>query len=114
MGEPAKVARSSPTPKGVRLGGRAKGVPNKATANARAAIAAFIDGNSGRLQEWLDQIAETEGPKAAFNCFVDLIEYHVPKLARHEVAGDPERPVLAVGMNAQEFQELAAKAAREV
>jgi hypothetical protein len=69
-------------------GGSRKGTPNKSTAQAREAIARFVDGNSGRLQEWLDQIAEEEGPKAAFSCFVDLIEYHVPKLARTEVTGD--------------------------
>lgn len=64
--------------------GRAKGVPNKATAAAREAIGRFVDGNADRLQEWLDAIAETDGPKAAFQCFMDVVEYHVPKLARSE------------------------------
>lgn len=73
--------------KGQRRGGRQKGTPNRATASAREAIAAFVDGNSGRLQEWLDQIAEQEGPKAAFQCFAAIIEHHVPKLARTEVTG---------------------------
>ena len=36
--------------------GRPKGVPNKSTALAREAIAKFVDGNSDRLQEWLDAI----------------------------------------------------------
>lgn len=67
--------------------GRQKGTPNKATANARAAIAVFVDGNTERLQGWLDQIAETDGPKAAFQCLMDVMEYHVPKLARTEVTG---------------------------
>lgn len=70
-----------------------KGTPNKATANAREAIARFVDENSSRLQGWLDQIAQEEGPKAAFQCVMDLMEYHVPKLARTEVTGKDGGPV---------------------
>lgn len=72
--------------------GRPKGLPNKTTANAREAISRFVDGNADRLQGWLDQIAEEQGPGAAFKCFSDLLEYHVPKLARHEVTGQDGGP----------------------
>jgi len=67
--------------------GRPKGSPNKATANAREAIARFVDGNSARLQRWLDAIEKNDGPLAAFKCFSDLCEYHIPKLARTELTG---------------------------
>lgn len=67
--------------------GRPKGLPNKATANAREAIARFVDGNADRLQDWLDQIADKDGPAAAFKCFSDVLEYHVPKLGRIEHTG---------------------------
>lgn len=74
--------------KGIKTGGGSrKGVPNKSTAQAREAIAMFVDGNADRLQGWLDQIAEDKGPQAAFDCFTSLLEYHVPKLARHEHTG---------------------------
>jgi hypothetical protein len=76
--------------------GRPKGVPNKATANAREAIARFVDGNAGRLQEWLDDIAEQDGPKAAFQCLIDVMEYHVPKLARTELTGKDGGPMQIV------------------
>jgi hypothetical protein len=79
--------------KGQRFGGRAAGVPNKSTANAREAIAAFVDGNTPRLQAWLDAIEATDGPKAAWQCVMDLVEYHVPKLARTEVTGKDGGPV---------------------
>lgn len=72
--------------------GRKPGVPNKATANAREAIARLIDGNADRLQGWLDQIAEEQGPEKAVRCFTDLLEYHVPKLARTEVTGKDGEP----------------------
>lgn len=72
--------------RGVKTGGRVKGVPNKATAEAREAIASFVDGNAHRLQQWLDRVAETD-PEKAFVLFQSVIEYHVPKLARTENTG---------------------------
>lgn len=94
---------------GKRLGaGRKPGVPNKATADARQAIACFVDSNAHRLQQWLDHIANgvpvldeagvpvpgkfavKPDPVRAFELFQSVIEYHVPKLARTEmtVEGD--------------------------
>lgn len=95
--------------------GRKRGVPNKATSDARAAIAMFVDNNAHRLQEWLDAIAngvrepgkiddegnETLGklivepnPVKAFELFQSVVEYHVPKLARTEHVGDGGGPVV--------------------
>jgi hypothetical protein len=80
----------------VKTGGRAPGTPNRATANAREAIAHFVDANVDRLQGWLDQIAKKDGPRAAWDCFWGSVEYHVPKLQRTELhvalptfTGDP-------------------------
>ena len=67
---------------------RPKGSPNKATAEAREAIARLVDGNAHRLNIWLDEIYKEKGPEAAWNCMMDVIEYHVPKLARHEHTGN--------------------------
>ncbi len=66
--------------------GRKAGVPNKVTAQAREAIAAFVDGNAERLNTWLDLIA-MESPKDAFICFMSVVEYHIPKLQRQEQTG---------------------------
>jgi hypothetical protein len=78
-----------------KTGGRSVGTPNKSTALAREAIAKFVDGNSHKLQEWLEEIAKNEklGPKVAFDCFMQVAEYHVPKLARTEHAGDVTAPI---------------------
>lgn len=67
--------------------GRRKGTPNKATVNAREAIAEFVEGNVDRLTSWLDEIA-LDDPKAAFTCFMDVVEYHIPKLARTEIEAE--------------------------
>jgi len=78
-----------------KTGGRTVGTPNKSTALAREAIAKFVDGNADKLQQWLDEIAMNEklGPKVAFDCFMQVAEYHVPKLARTEHAGDATAPI---------------------
>lgn len=66
-----------------KTGGRQKGTPNKATVAAREALAGFIDGNTYRLQEWLDRIARKD-PKAAFRAYVSVLEFHLPKHQRIE------------------------------
>lgn len=63
--------------------GRPKGQPNKSTIQAREAIAMFVEGNVDRLNGWLDAIA-AENPKDAFDRFMSVVEYHIPKLARTE------------------------------
>jgi hypothetical protein len=81
--------------KNIKGAGRPAGSPNKSTALAREAIAQFVDGNSHKLQQWLDDIAMNEklGPKVAFDCFMQVAEYHVPKLARTEQVGDANAPI---------------------
>ena len=88
--------------------GRPKGLPNKATADARRAIAAFVDENAHRLTEWLDAVASGDpeqdlkpNPAKAFELFQSVVEYHIPKLARTEVNG-----TVTVRTLAEELAEL--------
>jgi len=81
--------------------GRPLGSPNKATADARQAIASFVDGNAHRLTEWLDKVAEGDAehdvkpnPAKAFELFQSVVEYHIPKLARTEHTGSDTQPVV--------------------
>jgi hypothetical protein len=108
---------------GQKTGGRQSGTPNKATNDARQAIASFVDGNAHRLTEWLDQVAngvkvvEMDGddavekyivppnPAKAFDMFQSVVEYHVPKLARMEISGDDDKP-LVIENNVTVFGEL--------
>lgn len=78
--------------KGEKTGGRKKGTPNKSTSLAREAIADFVEGNVDRLNGWLDEIA-ADSPKQAFDCFMAVVEYNIPKLARTEHAGDKDQPI---------------------
>ena len=96
--------------------GRPAGSPNKATTEARQAIASFVDGNAHRLTGWLDKVAEgvqdSDGayvvppnPAKAFDMFQSVVEYHIPKLARQEHVGDDNRPVV-IEHNVNVFGEL--------
>ena len=80
-----------------KAGGRTSGTPNKTTQQAREAIAMFVDGNAHRLAEWLNEVANgipeadiKPNPAKAFELFQSVVEYHVPKLARHELTGADE------------------------
>lgn len=110
---------------GRKTGGRTAGTPNKATAEARQAIAAFVDGNAHRLTGWLDQVAEgvkvevldeqgnpvgheyvvPPNPAKAFDMFQSVVEYHIPKLARQEHVGSDDKP-LVIEHNVNVFGEL--------
>lgn len=81
--------------KGQKKPNQGKRGPNKTTVMAREAIAAFVDANAAKLQEWLDQIAADpkHGPKVAFDSLMTVVEYHVPKLARVEQTGLEGGPI---------------------
>ena len=89
----------------IKGAGRPAGSPNKSTSMAREAIARFVDGNTDKMQGWLEQVAngvqdEESGkwlvppnPEKAFAMLQSVVEYHVPKLARRELVGDEKAPV---------------------
>jgi hypothetical protein len=97
---------------GHKLYGSRKGKPNRIKRDAREAIARFVDRNAGKLQRWLDAVADglreadqpgpdgtmvpgkwivPPNPEKAFVLFQSVIEYHVPKLSRREIVKDPPR-----------------------
>lgn len=96
--------------KGKKAGpGRPKGLPNKATQEARQAIAAFVDKNAAKLDAWLEKVANGDpeydikpNPAKAFELFQSVVEYHVPKLARHEHTGEGGGPVQVVASSQDE------------
>ena len=56
----------------------------------REAIAVFAQANAEKMGEWLNDI---DDPAKRLDLYLRALEYHVPKLARSEVAGDPKHPV---------------------
>lgn len=99
--------------------GRAPGTPNKTTREAREAIVAFVDKETGRLERLLDKIEHgvplldennqqrlcdnhmprwiiPPDPAKAFDAIQSVIEYSVPKLARTELTGKDGKELVLV------------------
>jgi len=89
------MANAGTFKKGEKKPNQGKRGPNKATVQVREAIAIFAEANVDRLQGWLDEIAsnDKQGPAVAARLYLDLLEYHVPKLARTELTGSEGGPV---------------------
>jgi hypothetical protein len=91
----------SKAPKDMRRSvGRPKGSPNISTLDARKAIAAFVQGNTHRLEHWLDLVAngqpeyETKpNPAKAFELLLAVLEFSIPKLNRTEVTHEVKQHV---------------------
>lgn len=85
------MAKAKGAPK---TGGRAAGVPNKATQDVRACMAMFAENNVSKLEGWLNATAKGDivngvkpDPGKAADLFLKAIEYHIPKLGRTELTG---------------------------
>lgn len=59
--------------------GRPKGKGNKTTESVRAIIGKMAEMNAPKLNRWLQEVYEQEGPGKAIDCFSKLVEYHIPK-----------------------------------
>jgi hypothetical protein len=91
--EGSKVLGSAVVRKPPNAGkGRKPGVPNKATAAVREAIALFAEQNDGKLQTWLDATAK-KNPEKAADLFLRALEYFTPKLGRTETKVEGELTV---------------------
>ena len=84
--------------------GRPKGELNKVNRSLKTAIIELVNSNGHKLQEWLDEIYEQEGPLKAWQCFEGVFEYNLPKLARVEHTGQDGAPIQVVQVSFQGIQ----------
>ena len=95
---------------GRKTGGRQLGTPNRATTQARQAVAALVEGNTRQLSDWLQKVAigiprldpltgaattdyvVRPNPAKAFELLASLLEFHTPKLTRMQVSGQESDP----------------------
>lgn len=96
-----------------KVGGRAKGTPNRTTTDVRMAIAKVLEDNTENFGKWLAMVAEGKvgsyvdgrgksrsvylvkpDPARAVEIAMGMAEYHIPKLARTEVTGANGGPVV--------------------
>lgn len=75
------MARTKNDGKG-RLGGRAKGTPNKVTATAKEWLAALIDKNKRQIERDIKQLE----PKERLHILEKLMQYVIPKQQQQAVS----------------------------
>jgi hypothetical protein len=80
------------TPKGVRLGGRQKGTPNRVTTDARETFRLVFEKLAPEAEKWIRAAAKRNSAKGA-ELLLRLGEHFVPKLARHELVGPEKEPL---------------------
>lgn len=79
--------------KGIKTGGRVKGSVNKSSAEVKAALAVFTSENIDSLSQWL---VEVDDPAKRIDLFLKALEYTMPKLARSELVGDENKPIVNI------------------
>lgn len=62
--------------------GRPKGSKNQITQDTREAYKMFVQGNLGRLNEWMDEL---DSPEKKLDFMLKFSEYFIPKLARTDI-----------------------------
>jgi len=67
------------TKKRLKTGGRQLGTPNRVTKEIREALRDLAEGNSDRVQGWLDRVAEGD-PAEALRLWLALCRYVTPTL----------------------------------
>jgi hypothetical protein len=77
--------RGKPFTKGDPRAGRPKGAANVTTGAAREAFNLLLEGNTDKMQAWIDQVA-AEDPHKAFGMIMDLASYVVPKVKALELS----------------------------
>ena len=72
----------------IQTAGR-KALKNRSTKAMKNALAQLIDDNLDNMSDWLVGMANDD-PKAAFQCMLSLMEFHMPKMSRVTFVDDKE------------------------
>lgn len=72
--------------------GRVKGVPNKVTRDTRQMVAAIATRMAEEVEGWIRRGSKRD-PLGAAGKYLQMLEFHIPKLARTEITGKDGKPV---------------------
>lgn len=77
------------------------------TGRVRFALSQLAQNNVASVQRWLDCIELVDGPKAAMEAFLKMIEYSVPKLSRTEIkVEDSDGNTAVAQLSIEELQQM--------
>jgi len=72
----------------------------------RFGLTQLVEGNAERVQAWIDTIAVVDGPKAALEMYLKLLEFAVPKLTRAEVSVEDGDKTKKAELSIPELQDI--------
>ena len=84
------------------------------TGRVRFALSQLAQQNVTQVQHWLDAVCLIDGPKAAMELYLKLIEYSVPKLSRTEVkVEDSDGNTAVAQLSIEDLQQMITDGIRE-
>lgn len=109
------MSKVTPITEGSRIQARRASLPTELTAGTmrkramermRYALTNLVEDNGERVQAWLDTIAVVDGPKAALDSYLKLLEFALPKLSRAEVSVETDDGTQKADLTMEELQQI--------
>lgn len=91
--------------------GRPAGIPNKTTTQFKEALNNLLETAAPDMIKWL---AEIEDPAKRFDVLSKFAEFIYPKLARSEIVGDPEKPIVIDNVASQVLTHIPTEKLEEI
>lgn len=81
----------------------------RAVSKMRHNLASLVDDKYDDAKRWLEMIEITDGPRAAFEAYLKLLEFAVPKLSRAEVSVEDGGKTHKADLSMEELQAIIAE-----
>ncbi len=77
-----------------------------AVTRMRWSLTQLIEDNQDKVQGWIEDVVWTDGPKAALEIYIKLLEFAVPKLSRAEVSVEDGGKTKTAHLTMDELQQI--------
>lgn len=77
-----------------------------AVTRMRWSLTQLIEDNADSVQGWIEDVVWTDGPKAALEIYIKLLEFAVPKLSRAEVSVEDGGKTRTAQLTMEQLQEI--------
>lgn len=86
-------------------GGSRKNIPNKTTVDIKNAFKQLVEGNLDNITSWMQKVAK-ENPAKALEFMHQFAQYNVPLLARTQITGADDKPLIPDKISEMTFEQL--------
>lgn len=109
------MSKVTPISEANRIAARRESLPDALTTGQmrkrsmermRFALTSLVEQNGERVQAWLNAIAVVDGPKAALDGYLKILEFALPKLSRAEVSVEVDNETQKAELTMDELQQI--------